>query len=341
MFHLTNKAWTPYRYYSCHSPGDGWGLVLHACWRQGQGLVMGVDSKNILKCVKHLVASIKIIWLVLLLDRDLDLWFSAEIHSWPRISTGLGVTWAVAGPMTGANCNGYSSHLKHLKPTANPTLLFSPMPQAEPQGSGIWGMVLSCPSIPLSPSLCHGKGKGWREWLCFCSCELSALVTTTSLSCPSYLDTLTASAGSLVRSLPCPGTAAACAACGKTGPTLSDQWGRKLWAVGLKCPPAGHPLKCHLKIEPHKQNLYTPFVFIKNVRKVNIKHTRFVATCQAPAPAMSLLKISRELNREGWWVSFDFELSGDPGLQAEAQLNLTVDMGCIPHPVQVTRGWPE
>lgn len=29
---------------------------------------MGVDSKNILKCVKHLVAFIKIIWLVLLLD---------------------------------------------------------------------------------------------------------------------------------------------------------------------------------------------------------------------------------------------------------------------------------
>lgn len=77
---------------------------------------------------------------------------------------------------------------------------------------------------------------------------------------------------------------------------------------------------------------------------VNIKHTLFVATHQAPAPAsiaMSLLKISRELNREGWWVSFDLELSGDPGLQAEAQLNLTVNMGCIPRPVQVTRGWPE
>lgn len=102
MFHLTNEAWTPYRYYSCHSPGDGWGLVLHACWRQGQGLVMGIDSKNILKCVKHLVASIKIIWLVLLLDWDLDLWFSAEIHSWPRTSTGMGVIWAVAGPNTTA-----------------------------------------------------------------------------------------------------------------------------------------------------------------------------------------------------------------------------------------------
>lgn len=182
MFHLTNKAWTPYRYYSCHSPGDGWGLVLHACWKQGQGLVMGVDSKNILKCVKHLVASIKIIWLVLLLDWDLDLWFSAEIHSWPRTSTGLGVTWAAADPMTVANSNGYSSHLKHLKPTAKPTLLFSPMPQAEPQASGIWGMVLSCPSTPLTPSLCHGKGKGWREQLCFYSCELSTLVTTTFLS---------------------------------------------------------------------------------------------------------------------------------------------------------------
>lgn len=179
MFHLTNKAWTPYRYYSCHSPGNGWGLVLHACWRQGQGLVMGVDSKNILKCVKHLVASIKIIWLVLLLDWDLDLWFSAEIHSWPRTSTGMGVTWAAAGPTTVANSNGYRSH---LKPTANPTLLFSPVPQAEPQGSGIWGMVLSCLSIPLSPCPCHGKGKGWREQLCFYSCEISTLVTATLLS---------------------------------------------------------------------------------------------------------------------------------------------------------------
>lgn len=168
MFHLTNKAWTPYRYYSCHSPGDGWGLALHACWRQGQGLVMGVDSKNILKCVKHLVASIKIIWLVLLLDWDLDLWFSAEIHSWPRTSTGMGVTWAAAGARTVANSNGYSSH---LKPTANPTLLLCPLSQAEPQGSGIWGMVLPCPSIPLSPSPCHGKGKGWREQLCFYSWE--------------------------------------------------------------------------------------------------------------------------------------------------------------------------
>lgn len=276
MFHLTNKAWTPYRYYSCHSPGDGWGLVLHACWRQGQGLVMGVDSKNILKCVKHLVASIKIIWLVLLLDWDLDLWFSAEIHSWPRISTGLGVTWAAAGPMAVANSNGYSSHLKHLKPTANPTLLFSHMPQAEPQGSGIWWMVLSCPSIPLVPSPCYGKGKGWREQLCFYSCELSTLVTTTFLSILS--GHTNSSAGHLPWSLPCPGTAAACAACGKTGLSLSDQGGRKLWAVGLNFPPAGHPLKCHLKIQPHKQNLYTPFVFIKNVRMVNIKHTLFVDT---------------------------------------------------------------
>lgn len=69
-----------------------------------------------------------------------------------------------------------------------------------------------------------------------------------------------------------------------------------------------------------------------------------MAKSQAPAPAsvaMSLLKISRKLNREGWCVSFDFGLSGDPGLQAEAQLNLTVNMGCIPCPVQVTGGWPE
>lgn len=53
---------------------------------------------------------------------------------------------------------------------------------------------------------------------------------------------------------------------------------------------------------------------------VNIKHMLFVATSQAPAPAsiaMSLLKIGRKLNREEWWVSFDFEFSGDPGLQAE------------------------
>lgn len=120
MFHLTNKAWTPYRYYSCHSSGDGWGLVLHACWRQGQGLVMGINSKNILKCVKHLVASIKIIWLVLLLDWDLDLWFSAEIHSWPRTSTGMGVTWAAAGPTTVANSNGYSSHLNSWSQQQSP-----------------------------------------------------------------------------------------------------------------------------------------------------------------------------------------------------------------------------
>lgn len=97
-------------------------------------------------------------------------------------------------------------------------------------------------------------------------------------------------------------------------------------------------------MQPYKQNLYTPFVFVKNVSMSNIKHMLFVAKSQAPAPAsitMSLLKISRKLNREGWWGSFDFELSGNPGLQAEAQLNLTVNTGCLPCPVQVTGGWPE
>lgn len=125
---------------------------------------------------------------------------------------------------------------------------------------------------------------------------------------------------------------------GKQGfPALTSEEGNR--AVGLNCPPAGHPLKCHLKIQPHKQDRQTQFVFIKNVRMVNIKHMLFVATSQAPAPAsitMSLLKISRKLNREGWWLSFDFELSGDPGPQAEAQLNLAVNTGCIPCPVQVT-----
>lgn len=315
MFYLTNKAWTPYRYYSCHSPGDGWGSVLHACWRQGQGLVTGVDSKNILKYVKHLVASIKIIWLVLLLDWDLGLWFSAEIHSWPRISTGMGVTWAAAGPMTMANSNGYSSHLNTWSQQQTSHCYSALCLRLIPQGSGIWGMVLSCHSIPLSPSPCHGKGEGSREQLCFYSCELPTLVTTTFLSLLSgHTDSVSSS------SLPCSGTAAVCAACGKTGISASDQQGRKLWAAGLDCPSTGHPLKCPLKTQPHKQNLYTPFVFIKNVRMVNIKHMLFVATSQAPAPAsiaMSLLKIGRKLNREEWWVSFDFEFSGDPGLQAE------------------------
>lgn len=155
-------------------------------------------------------------------------------------------------------------------------------------------MVLSYISIPLSPSPCHRKGKGWREQLCFYSGEISILVTTTFLSLlPGHTDCISRG---LVRSLPCSGTAALCAACGKTGISASDQWG----AVGLNCPPAGHPLKCHLKIQPHKQNLYTPFVFVKNVSMSNIKQMLFVAKSQAPAPAsiaMSLLKISRKLKR--------------------------------------------
>lgn len=198
MFYLTNKAWTPYRYYSCHSPGDGWGLVLHACWRQGQGLVTGVDSKNILKYVKHLVASIKIIWLVLLLDWDLGLWFSAEIHSWPRISTGMGVTWAAAGPMTMANSNGYSSHLNTWSQQQTSHCYSALCLRLIPQGSGIWGMVLSCHSIPLSPSPFHGKGEGSRESNCAFT-PVSYQLWWQPPFCPSYLDTLTASAAA-----PCP-----------------------------------------------------------------------------------------------------------------------------------------
>lgn len=158
MFHLTNKAWTPYRYYSCHSPGNGWGLVLHACWRQGQSLVMGVDSKNILKCVKHLVASIKIIWLVLLLDWDLDLWFSAEIHSWPRTSTGMGVTWAAAGPRTVANSNDYRST---WAPEANSKPHTVLQPCASGWTSRIWdlgnGAVLILQSSKSQPMSWEGQ----------------------------------------------------------------------------------------------------------------------------------------------------------------------------------------
>lgn len=332
MFHLTNKAWTPYRYYSCHSPGDGWVLVLHACWRQGQGLLMGIDSKNILKCVKHLVASIKIIWLVLLLDWDLDLWFSAEIHSWPRTSTWMGVTWATAGPMTVANSHGYNSHLNTWSQQQSPHCCSALCLRLNVKdlwfGEWCW---------PASPFHVTGKAKAGESNCAFTPAKYQ--LWWQPPFCPSYLDTLTASAG--VWSGPCPAQrAAVCAACGKTGISASDQRG----AVGLNCPPAGCPLKCHLKIQPHKQNLYTPFVFVKNVSMSNIKHMLFMAKSQAPAPtsvAMSLLKISRKLNREGWCVSFDFGLSGDPGLQAEAQLNLTVNMGCTPCPVQVTGGWPE
>lgn len=240
------------------------GLVLHACWRQGQGLVMGVDSKNILKCVKHLVASIKIIWLVLLLD-----WFGFVIFCWNSF---LAKDFHWDGSYLGcsrSHDSGQQQWLQvtpeHLQPTANPTLLFNPVPQAEPRGSGIWGMVLPCLSIPLTPSPCEG----WREQLCFDSCEASALVTATLLSLLSGHTDCTSRA--LVRSLPCSGTAAVCAACEKTGISASEQWG----TVGLNCPPAGHHLKCHLKVQAHKQNLYTQFV--ENVSISNIKHVLFVA----------------------------------------------------------------
>lgn len=201
-------------------------------------------------------------------------------------------------------------------------------------------MVLSCLSLPLNPSPCHGKGKGWREQLCFYSCKISTLMTATFLSLLSgHTDCISRG---LVRSLPCSGTAALCAACGKTGISASDQRG----AVGLNCPPAGHPPKMsvqNLKVQAHKQNLYH-HLHLSRMGACPILNTCCLWPSQAPAPAsmaMSLLKISRKLNREGWWVSFDFELSGDPSLQAEAQLNLTVNVGCIPHLVQVTGGWPE
>lgn len=160
----------------------------------------------------------------------------------------MGVTWAAAGPTTVANSNGYRSH---LKPTANPTLLFSSVPQAEPQGSGIWGMGLSCLSIPLSPSPCHGKGKGWREQLCFYSCEIPTLVTSTFLSLLSG-DTDCISRA-LVRSLLRDSSSVCCL---WENRDFSFQQG----AVGLNCPPAGCPPKYHLRIQAHKQNLYTPFV---------------------------------------------------------------------------------
>lgn len=160
----------------------------------------------------------------------------------------MGVTWAAAGPTTVANSNGYRSH---LKPTANPTLLFSSVPQAEPQGSGIWGMGLSCLSIPLSPSPCHGKGKGWREQLCFYSCEIPTLVTSTFLSLLSgHTDCISRA---LVRSLLRDSSSVCCL---WENRDFSFQQG----AVGLNCPPAGCPPKYHLRIQAHKQNLYTPFV---------------------------------------------------------------------------------
>lgn len=68
MFHLTNKHELLTGTIAVIPLGmDGDWFCMRA-GDKGQGLVMGVDSKNILKCVKHLVAFIKIIWLVLLLD---------------------------------------------------------------------------------------------------------------------------------------------------------------------------------------------------------------------------------------------------------------------------------
>lgn len=111
----------------------------------------------------------------------------------------LDVIWAAPGPTD----NG-QEHWAELTPgtreaNSKPHTVF-PVARAEPQGSGLWGMVLSCPSIPLNLSPCHGKGEGWRKQLCCYSYKLSTLVTTTS---PSLISahTVTTGACGLVRSL--------------------------------------------------------------------------------------------------------------------------------------------
>lgn len=128
--------------------------------------------------------------------------FSAEIHSWPsqlpRTSTGcyLGCT------RSHRQCSGALGRATPETREANSkSHTVFPAARAEPQGSGLWGMVLSCPSIPLNLSSCHGKGEGWRKQLCCYSYKLSTLVTTTSPSLTSA-HTVTTWAWGLVRSQP-------------------------------------------------------------------------------------------------------------------------------------------
>lgn len=66
-----------------------------------------------------------------------------------------------------------------------------------------------------------------------------------------------------------------------------------------------------------------------------------MATHQAPAQAsiaMSLLKIKQNIEQGRMVGLISLWPSGDPGFQEEAQLNLPVNMGQVPHPAQVATG---
>lgn len=124
MFHLTNKHELLTGTIAVIPLGmDGDWFCMRA-GDKGQGLVMGVDSKNILKCVKHLVAFIKIIWLVLLLDWDLDLWFFcwnsflAKDFHWDGSYLVCSRSHAGSGQQQWLELTP-----EHLEPTENPTLL--------------------------------------------------------------------------------------------------------------------------------------------------------------------------------------------------------------------------
>lgn len=76
----------------------------------------------------------------------------------------LDVTWPAPGPTDDGQEQWLELTPDTREANSKPHTVF-PVAMAEPQGSGLWGTVLSCPSIPLNSGPRHGKCEGWREQL--------------------------------------------------------------------------------------------------------------------------------------------------------------------------------